>query len=255
MGEQVAGRRRRCGAGRGHERRGASADDARRPPRIIRRMHPTALLEAADRARASRVARSSSRPIASSPTSFASSARSASRDRHVLTDGVFAPAAPAAACGATRELGQRRPRRDRRGVWRSCPGRATPACLRAALDDRERAWLERCQAFDLEALPERLRHNLPDWLAAAAAGAARRRVLALGRGDRRAGAARPARQRAQGGPRRDPRSPARRGHRRRADAVLAARPARRRQAGAAEASTSSRTAWSRRRTKAASCSR
>ena len=37
--------------------------------------------------------------------------------------------------------------------------------LRAALDEREREWAERCKAFDRDALPARLRHNLPDWLA------------------------------------------------------------------------------------------
>ncbi len=37
--------------------------------------------------------------------------------------------------------------------------------LRAALDAAELAWLERCQAVDRAALPEPLRHNLPDWLA------------------------------------------------------------------------------------------
>ena len=37
--------------------------------------------------------------------------------------------------------------------------------LRAALSDAEIAWLERSLALDRAALPERLRHNLPDWLA------------------------------------------------------------------------------------------
>ena len=37
--------------------------------------------------------------------------------------------------------------------------------LRAGLDEREREWAERCRAFDRDALPARLRHNLPDWLA------------------------------------------------------------------------------------------
>jgi 16S rRNA (cytosine967-C5)-methyltransferase len=40
-----------------------------------------------------------------------------------------------------------------------------PAFLRAALDDAERAWLERAAAVDRTTLPEKLRHNLPDWLA------------------------------------------------------------------------------------------
>ena len=37
--------------------------------------------------------------------------------------------------------------------------------LRAALDEREQQWLERVRAVDRAALPERLRHNLPEWLA------------------------------------------------------------------------------------------
>ena len=37
--------------------------------------------------------------------------------------------------------------------------------LRSALDTDEAAWLERCQAIDVGTLPEKLRHNLPDWLA------------------------------------------------------------------------------------------
>ena len=39
------------------------------------------------------------------------------------------------------------------------------AFLRAALDDAEPAWLARVAAIDRAALPEKLRHNLPDWLA------------------------------------------------------------------------------------------
>ena len=39
------------------------------------------------------------------------------------------------------------------------------AFLRAALAPAEVAWLEQVQQVDRAALPERLRHNLPDWLA------------------------------------------------------------------------------------------
>ena len=39
------------------------------------------------------------------------------------------------------------------------------AFLRAALDDAQTAWLARVTAIDRTALPEKLRHNLPDWLA------------------------------------------------------------------------------------------
>ena len=37
--------------------------------------------------------------------------------------------------------------------------------LRAALSETERQWLERVATVDRSALPEKLRHNLPDWLA------------------------------------------------------------------------------------------
>ena len=43
------------------------------------------------------------------------------------------------------------------------PGNA--GYLRAAMSDAEIAWLERCRATPREALPETLRHNLPEWLA------------------------------------------------------------------------------------------
>ncbi len=39
------------------------------------------------------------------------------------------------------------------------------AFLRAALSEAEQQWLAQVQAVDRMALPERLRHNLPDWLA------------------------------------------------------------------------------------------
>src|SRR5689334_20271069 len=37
--------------------------------------------------------------------------------------------------------------------------------LRAALSEAEQQWLARAHAVDRSTLPERLRHNLPDWLA------------------------------------------------------------------------------------------
>jgi 16S rRNA (cytosine967-C5)-methyltransferase len=39
--------------------------------------------------------------------------------------------------------------------------------LRAALSEAEQHWLAQVQAIDRSALPEKLRHNLPDWLAEA----------------------------------------------------------------------------------------
>jgi 16S rRNA (cytosine967-C5)-methyltransferase len=39
--------------------------------------------------------------------------------------------------------------------------------LNGALSEQEKAWLDHCDTVDRAALPERLRHNLPDWLAEA----------------------------------------------------------------------------------------
>ena len=41
------------------------------------------------------------------------------------------------------------------------------AFLRAALEPHEAQWLDQVAAVDRAALPERLRHNLPEWLAGA----------------------------------------------------------------------------------------
>ncbi len=38
--------------------------------------------------------------------------------------------------------------------------------LKSALSEQEKGWLDHCDAIDLASLPERLRHNLPDWLVA-----------------------------------------------------------------------------------------
>jgi 16S rRNA (cytosine967-C5)-methyltransferase len=43
----------------------------------------------------------------------------------------------------------------------------TEAFLQTALEAHERSWLERCRAVDVSTLPDKLRHNLPDWLAGA----------------------------------------------------------------------------------------
>jgi len=39
--------------------------------------------------------------------------------------------------------------------------------LQGALESHERQWLERCRAVDVSTLQDKLRHNLPDWLAGA----------------------------------------------------------------------------------------
>lgn len=42
-----------------------------------------------------------------------------------------------------------------------------PHVLKASLSPEEAAWLERCRSLDQSTLPDKLRHNLPDWLAGA----------------------------------------------------------------------------------------
>ena len=37
--------------------------------------------------------------------------------------------------------------------------------LESALSEQEKAWLDHCDAIDVASLPERFRHNLPEWLA------------------------------------------------------------------------------------------
>ena len=86
------------------------------------------------------------------------------RDRHQLADGAFLllrklPLWRHLASSANGGRGEIE-RRLALLVWQGNAG-----VLNAALDEREREWLARCRAFDLGALPERLRHNLPDWLA------------------------------------------------------------------------------------------
>ena len=43
----------------------------------------------------------------------------------------------------------------------------SPTFLRGALGPREQQWLDQVNAVDRSALPDKLRHNLPDWLATA----------------------------------------------------------------------------------------
>lgn len=45
--------------------------------------------------------------------------------------------------------------------------RGDESFLHAALQEHETQWLRRCRAIDPATLPDKLRHNLPDWLAAA----------------------------------------------------------------------------------------
>jgi len=126
-------------------------------------MHPTALLEAQTELvhRVLRFEHPADRVVADY---FREQRALGARDRHVLADGVFALLRKlslwrhlaSSANGGRGEI-------DRRLALLAWQGNA--GVLNAALDEREREWLARCRAFDLAGLPERLRHNLPDWLA------------------------------------------------------------------------------------------
>ena len=147
-------------------------------------MHPNALLEAADRTGAPRAAlRASGRP-ASSPTSFASSARSARasatrwprRLTRVLRQRLLFQHLAQSGNGAG-EI----ERRLAMLAWQGNDG-----FLRAALSETRAQWLAQLSARSTATrLPEKLRHNLPEWLAEPLQAAPRRRVLAAGRRDRR----------------------------------------------------------------------
>ncbi|MBV9891254.1 MAG: SAM-dependent methyltransferase, partial [Rhizobacter sp.] len=83
------------------------------------------------------------------------------RDRRVLADGIFAllrrlPLLRHFAASGAGPL----ERRLAIVSWRG-----DEQVLQAALTANERAWLERCRSVDVAALPEALRHNLPEWLA------------------------------------------------------------------------------------------
>jgi 16S rRNA (cytosine967-C5)-methyltransferase len=126
-------------------------------------MHPTALLEAQTELvhRVLRFEHPADRVVADY---FREQRALGARDRHLLADGVFAllrklPLWRHLASSANGGRGEI----DRRMALLAWRGNA--GVLNAAIDEREREWLARCRAFDLAALPERLRHNLPDWLA------------------------------------------------------------------------------------------
>ena len=126
-------------------------------------MHPTALLEAQTEL-VHRVLRFEHPADRVAADFFREQRALGVRDRHLLADGVFAllrklPLWRHLASSANGGRGEIE-RRLALLVWQGNAG-----VLNAALDEREREWLARCRAFDLSALPERLRHNLPDWLA------------------------------------------------------------------------------------------
>ena len=165
---------------------------------------------------------SSIRPTASSPTSSASIAALGARERHTLADTVYAVLRELPLLQHLAPLGQRRARAPA-GAARLAGQRRLPAG--GAERAPSSAWLERCRVDRARRLPEALRHNLPDWLAERAAGAARR--ASSGRWSRASTAPAPLDLRvnvAQGQARRGAGARCADGrHRRRADAVFAAR--------------------------------
>ena len=83
------------------------------------------------------------------------------RERHMLAETVYAVLRHKPLLQHLAQSGQGEI--ERRLALLAWPGNA--AYLRAAQSPAEAAWLEQVRAVDRAALPERLRHNLPDWLA------------------------------------------------------------------------------------------
>jgi 16S rRNA (cytosine967-C5)-methyltransferase len=123
-------------------------------------MHPDALLEAATEIvhRLLRFEHPADRVVAEF---FRESRSLGARERHTLAETAYAVLRE---LPLYRHLAQSgRGETERRLAILAWQGNA--GFLRAALSEAELAWLERSLALDRAALPERLRHNLPDWLA------------------------------------------------------------------------------------------
>ncbi|MEO8925030.1 MAG: RsmB/NOP family class I SAM-dependent RNA methyltransferase, partial [Caldimonas sp.] len=123
-------------------------------------MHPNALLEAATELvhRVLRFDQPADRIVSEF---FHESRALGSRERHSLAESVFAVLRELLlyrhlALSGSGEM-------ERRLAILGWQGNA--GFLRASLSDNELAWLEHSRAVDRGALPERLRHNLPDWIA------------------------------------------------------------------------------------------
>jgi len=84
-----------------------------------------------------------------------------SRERHTLAETAYAVLRQRSVFQHLAQSGQGRVERRLAILgWQGNDG-----FLRAALNPAEQQWLAQVQAIDRTALPERLRHNLPDWLA------------------------------------------------------------------------------------------
>jgi len=124
-------------------------------------MHPQALLEAATELvhRLLRFEDPADRVVADF---FRESRSLGVRERHVLADTAYAVLRQLLLFRHLAQSG--RGETERRVAILGWQGNA--GFLRAALDADELAWLERCHAVDRAALPEALRHNLPETIAA-----------------------------------------------------------------------------------------
>ena len=123
-------------------------------------MHPNALLEAATEL-VHRLLRFEHPADRVASDFFRESRSLGSRERHSLADTAYAvlrelPFYRHLAQSGSGEM-------ERRLAILGWQGNA--GFLRAALSELELSWLERSRAVDRSALPESLRHNLPDWLA------------------------------------------------------------------------------------------
>ncbi len=123
-------------------------------------MHPKALLEAATEL-VHRVVAFEQPADRVAADFFRSQPALGARDRHVVSETTFAllrrlPTYRHLAASGRGEMA----RRLAILAWQGNEG-----VLRAALDDGERAWLEKSQAIELASLPAALQHHLPQWLA------------------------------------------------------------------------------------------
>ncbi len=87
------------------------------------------------------------------------------RERHALADTAYAVLRRRLLYRHLADAGRHNPRGglERRLAIVAWQGSASP--LRAALNEQEVAWLADVQTIDVAALPDKLRHNLPDWIA------------------------------------------------------------------------------------------
>jgi 16S rRNA (cytosine967-C5)-methyltransferase len=124
-------------------------------------MHPNALLELATDL-LHRVMRFDSPADGVVSAFFREHRALGARERHTLAETVYAVLRKRLLFQHLAQSGKGE--MERRLVLLGWQGNA--GFLRAALTEAEQHWLQNVQAIDVSALAERLRHNLPEWLAA-----------------------------------------------------------------------------------------